>query len=157
MQKRVFMSIKINLEFQTKIDLEFLSEGVAVRLIRLLGTVHLKSHPNWSPEEKVIIDTGNPISIVPFSMWQNIERKILLRSKTKLYGLTTSDEMAFSGQLAELTIAFKDQENVSKPIKIKAVLLDSDNAPFIIGYEDVLTEAKLVSDYKNDIAYLELE
>lgn len=151
------MSIKIDLEFQTKIDLEFLSEGVAVRLIRLLGTVHLKSYQNWSPEEKVIIDTGNPISIVPFSIWQNIERKILLRSKTKLYGLSASDETALSGQLAEVTIAFKDQKNVSKPIKIKAALLDSDNAPFIIGYEDILTEAKLVSDYKNDIAYLELE
>lgn len=151
------MSIKINLEFQTKIDLEFLSAGVAVHLVRLLGTVHLKTHHNWSLEEKVIIDTGNPISIVPFSLWQNIEKKILLRSKTKLYGLAASDETALSGQLAELTIAFKDQESVAKPIKMKAVLLDSDNAPFIIGYEDILTQAKLVSDYKNEIAYLELE
>ena len=151
------MSIKINLEFQTKIDLEFLSNGVNLRLIRLLGNVHLKSQQNWSIEEKVIIDTGNPISIIPFSIWQNIERKILISSKTKLFGLSSTDETALSGQLAEVTIVFKDEKNISTPLKIKATLLDSDNAPFIIGYEDILTRIKLVSDYKSTCAYLEFD
>jgi len=151
------MSIKINLEFQTKIDLEFLTNGVNFRLIRLLGNVHLKSHRNWSTEEKVIIDTGNPISIIPFSIWQNVERKILISSKTKLYGLNSTDEAALSGKLAEVTIVFKDEENISTPLKIKATLLDSDDAPFIIGYEDILTRTKLVSDYKNSLAYLEFD
>ena len=151
------MSIKINLEFQTKIDLEFLTNGVKLRLIRLLGNVHLKSHQNWSTEEKVIIDTGNPISIIPFSIWQNVERKILISSKTKLYGLSSTDETALSGQLAEVTIVFKDENNFSTPLKIKATLLDTDNAPFIIGYEDILTRTKLVSDYQNSFAYLELK
>jgi len=149
------MSIRINLEFQTKIDLEFLSSGVNVQLIRLLGNVHLKGRNKWSVEEKVIIDTGNPISIIPYSLWQNNEKKILLYPKTKLYGLTSTDDTALSGQLSEVTIVFKDEENVSFPLKIKATLLDEDNAPFIIGYEDVLTKAKLVSDFKNNSAYLE--
>jgi len=151
------MSIKINLEFQTKIDLEFLTNGINLRLIRLLGNVHLKSHQNWSTEEKVIIDTGNPISIIPFSIWQNVERNILISSKTKLYGLSSTDEAALSGQLAEVTIVFKDEKNISTPLKIKATLLDSDNAPFIIGYEDILTRTKLVSDYQNSSAYLEFD
>ena len=106
------MSIKINLEFQTKIDLEFLTNGINLRLIRLLGNVHLKSHQNWSTEEKVIIDTGNPISIIPFSIWQNVERNILISSKTKLYGLSSTVEAALSGQLAEVTIVFKDEKNI---------------------------------------------
>lgn len=151
------MSIKINLEFQTKIDLEFLTNGINLRLIRLLGNVHLKSHQNWSTEEKVIIDTGNPISIIPFSIWQNVERNILISSKTKLYGLSSTDEAALSGQLAEVTIVFKDEKNISTPLKIKATLLDSDNAPFIIGYEGILTRTKLVSDYQNSSAYLEFD
>jgi len=151
------MSIKINLEFQTKIDLEFLTNGINLRLIRLLGNVHLKSHQNWSTEEKVIIDTGNPISIIPFSIWQNVERNILISSKTKLYGLSSTVEAALSGQLAEVTIVFKDEKYISTPLKIKATLLDSDNAPFIIGYEDILTRTKLVSDYQNSSAYLEFD
>ena len=122
-----------------------------------MGNVHLKGHKRWSTEEKVIIDTGNPISIIPFSIWQNIERTILIHSKTKLYGISTTDETALSGQLAEITIVFKDEENVSLPMKIKANLLDDDNAPFIIGYEDILTRAKLVSDFKNNSAYLEFD
>jgi hypothetical protein len=149
------MSTRINLEFQTKIDLDFISYGVKVLLIRLIGNVHLKNNQNWSTEEKVIIDTGNPISIIPYSVWQNIERKVLVLSKTKLYGLGSSNEIALSGQLAVVTIVFKDEKNVSKPLKIKANLLDDDNAPFLIGYEDILTQSKLVSDYKNNISYIE--
>ncbi len=90
-------------------------------------------------------------------MWQNIERKILISSKTKLYGLSSTDETALSGQLAEVTIVFKDEKNFSTPLKIKATLLDGDNAPFIIGYEDILTRTKLVSDYKKSLAYLEFK
>jgi hypothetical protein len=41
-------------------------------------------------------------------------------------------------------------------LKIKALLLPDDSLPLIVGFEDVLTTAKLVSDYKNGTAYLEI-
>lgn len=67
------MSIKINLEFKTHIDLDFFARGIPVRLTRLLTDVQLKSINGWSKEHKAIIDTGNPISVIPYSIWQNID------------------------------------------------------------------------------------
>jgi len=86
------MSIRITLEFQTKIDFDFLTQGASVRLIRLLGNVQSMGQQNWSMEEKVIIDTGNPISMIPYSIWKNIERKILIKSKTKLHSWNLINE-----------------------------------------------------------------
>lgn len=40
---------------------------------------------------------------------------------------------------------------------LKAYLIEDDRAPLLIGFEDVLTLIKLVSDYKNKVAYLENE
>ena len=147
--------MKVNLHFQTKIDLEFLSKGVHLRLIRLLGTVHLKTTEGWTPEARIIIDTGNPISIIPHSIWSEAIVNILIREKTKLYGLGTDEASALGGHLAEATIAFKDRKKTSPPVKLKAHLLDNDSAPFIIGFEDVLTIAKLVCNYKSQTAWLE--
>ncbi len=151
------MSTKIFLEFRTHIDLDFFALGIPVRLIRLLSDVQLKSINGWSKLHKAIIDTGNPISVIPYSIWQNMEKKILLSEPTSLYGIGSSKNSAITGRLGQLTIVFKDENHVSPPLKIKAHLLDNDLAPFIIGYEDILTECKLVSDYKHDNAYLEFD
>ena len=151
------MSIKINLDFETKIDVEFLTEGVAVKIVRLYGTIQLKTIEGWSPEETAIVDTGNPISVIPRSIWEDINYKILIHPKTKIYGIGTSDAQALTGSLAEVTMIFKDRNSVSLPIKTKVHLLDDDSVPLIIGYEDILTKSKLVSDYKNSIAYLDFK
>jgi len=150
------MSTKVKLHFQTKIDLEFLAKGVHLRLIRLLGTVHLKTSTGWSPEARVIIDTGNPISLIPHSMWSQAEAQVLIRDKTRLYGLGSDEAAALPGRLGETTLVFKDRKKNSRPFKLKAHLLDDDSAPFIIGFEDILTIAKLVCNYKSQAAWLEI-
>jgi len=150
------MSTKISLEFQTQIDLEFLSKGILVRLIRLRGTVQLKTNTGWSSEEDAIVDTGNPISIILRSIWGQADVRILLPDTTKIFGLSSDDDVGLPDKLGEVVLVFKDEQATSPPIKLKAHLLDDDSAPFIIGYEDVLTETKLVSDYKALSTYLEI-
>ncbi len=48
-----------------------------------------------------------------------------------------------------------DEKQVSMPFNIKAYLVENDSVPLLIGFEDVLTELKLVSRYKFQTAYLE--
>jgi hypothetical protein len=151
------MSIKVNLEFVTKFDLNLLSKGKKVRLIRLIGDAHLLGEKNWLPLEKVIIDTGNPISIIPFSIWSLAKVSMINNSANKIYGLNDNEATAIQAKLGWITIVMKDEFAASKPIEIKAYLLNADTAPFIIGYEDLLTNAVLHSDYKRNIAYLEFE
>ncbi|MCK4417136.1 MAG: hypothetical protein KAV99_03110 [Candidatus Latescibacteria bacterium] len=72
------MSIKIGLRSRTKIDLDILSQGASVRLIRLLATIQLKTATGWTKKYQAIIDTGNPISVIPFSIWSQAEVSPLL-------------------------------------------------------------------------------
>ena len=59
------MSIKIDLEFETKLDLELLSAGISTRLIRLVASLRLKTSRGWTNPYKAIIDTGSPITLIP--------------------------------------------------------------------------------------------
>lgn len=150
------MSTRVNLHFQTRIDLEFLSQGIHLRLIRLLGTVQLKTPGGWSKETQVIVDTGNPISLVPYSIWSGAEYRLLVQGKTKLFGLGADEQGGLSGTLGEVTLVFKDQQTTSSAIKCKAHLMEDDSAPFLIGFEDILTEAELACHYKSQLAWIEM-
>lgn len=68
----------------------------------------------------------------------------------------TEDDSAIRGNLGQVEIVFVDEQKSSSPIRIKAYLIEDDRAPLLIGFEDVLTLIKLVSDYKNNIAYLQI-
>ncbi|MBL7075132.1 hypothetical protein ISS37_07835 [candidate division KSB1 bacterium] len=143
--------MEINLEFETKIDPEFLAAGIPVRLIRLLATLQFLTSEGWSRRYQGIIDTGNPISVIPHFIWNNAQLKWISSEKTKLYGIGSAGVW---GRLAEMTITFSDEKRVSLPISLKAHLLDDNSVPLLIGFEDVLTSLKLVSDYKEQKAYL---
>ena len=150
------MSIRIRLDFQTKIDLDFLLKGVSVRLIRLIATIRLKTRDGWTRAYDAIVDTGNPISIIPFSIWSRAQVRLLLPDKTKLYGIGADDKTAVSGKLAEVIGVFRDRQKTSQPMRIKAHILEDDSAPLLIGFEDILTDVKLVSNYKLKEAYFEV-
>ena len=119
-----------------------------------MGTVQLKMSNGWSLETRVIIDTGNPISLIPHSIWSSAEVRTLIQSKSQLFGLGADDTKGISGQLGEATLVFKDQQTTSPPIKLKAHLMDDDSAPFLIGFEDILTDAELVCNYKSRLAWI---
>lgn len=146
------MSTTISLAFETRLDLEALSVGVTLRLIRLIATVQLKTRDGWTRSYKAILDSGNPISLIPHFIWKEAEIKWLLPKKSELKGIGSG---RISGQLAEVTLVFLDAQIKSAPTKVKALLLDDDTIPFLLGFEDLLAELRLFSDYKAYKAHLE--
>ncbi len=147
------MSIKVSLEYEQKLDPEFLAAGISVHLIRLLASVQLKTSYGWTRRYKGILDTGNLISVIPhFIWWPKVQVRWLLQRRSRLYGIGSGSVW---GKLAEITIIFTDQRDISPPIKLKAFLLDDDSLPLLIGFEDVLTAVRLFCDYRSQKAYLE--
>ena len=128
-----------------------------IRSIRLIATIRLKTRDGWTRAYDAIVDTGNPISIIPFSIWSKAQVRLLLPDKTKLYGIGADDKAAVSGKLAEVIGVFRDPQKTSQPMRIKAHILEDDSAPLLIGFEDILTDVKLVSDYGSKDAYLEMQ
>ena len=64
------MSIKIDLEFENRLDSDLLSVGISIRLIRLIASLRLKTAEAWTDPYKAIIDTGSPITLIPKYVWE---------------------------------------------------------------------------------------
>ena len=106
------MSISIGLRFRTEFDLDILSQGISVRLIRVLATIQLETASSWTKEYRAIVDTGNPISIIPFSIWNQAQIRPLIRENVRLYGLGSNEKSALSGHLAEVTCIAEDLSTI---------------------------------------------
>ena len=95
------MSIKIDLEFETRLDSELLSVGISTRLIRLIASLRLKTREGWSDPYNAIIDTGSPITLIPKHIWDKVSIKWISPGSIQLTGLGSG---AVSGKLAEVVI-----------------------------------------------------
>lgn len=150
------MSTKIKLTFQEGIDLDFIQAGTKLRYIRLLSLIKFDTRDNWAKPREAIIDTGSPISLIPYSVWQELKIEILSPRKIKLVGIGAKETTTISGQLGKLKCILSDGKTASPVFSIKAYLVEDDSVPLLLGFEDVLTEIKLVSHYKEQNAYLEI-
>ena len=145
------MSTKIDLEFETRLDSELLSVGISTRLIRLNASLRLKTSEAWTDPYKAIIDTGSPITLIPKHIWDKVSIKWISPGSIQFTGLGSG---GVSGKLAEVVMVFLDKKALSPPISFKGFLVDSDTVPLIIGFEDILTDIKLVCDYRTKTAFL---
>lgn len=148
--------MRIALRFQTKIDTETTLAGLPLRLIRLLVQVRLATPEGWSRSRRAIVDTGNPVSILPRSVWRDIALPPALGLRRRLRGIGASDQTAISGTLSRIRLLLHDDRNASEPVEMRAFLLDNDAAPFLIGFEDILTRAILHCEYAAGLAYLDI-
>ena len=119
--------MRINLTFDIQPYLLLFAQGINVRVIRLIGKVRFWTGTDWTDEEAAIIDSGSPVSLLPFSAWQGIEAEIL-SSPVPLRGLAPQRSATVTGRLAEITAIFSDRENTSPPLVMRAYLVDSENS-----------------------------
>jgi len=147
------VSIKIDLEFETKLDSDLLSVGISILLIRLIASLRLKTAEAWTDPYKAIIDTGSPITLIPKHVWEKVSVKWIFPGTIQLTGLGSG---GVSGKLAEVVMVFLDKKRLSPPISLKAFLVDSDTVPLIICFEDILTDIKPVCDYRTKTAFFQM-
>jgi len=147
------VSTSIELEFETHIDLDFVEQGIAVHLIRLTASLQLQTREGWTRKYKALVDTGNPISVIPNSVWSKGKINWILSHRSDLLGIGGGK---VSGKLGEVTLVLVDKKTASPPIKAKALLLDDDSVPFLIGFEDIMTDIKLVCDYESKTSFFQI-
>ena len=87
------------------------------------------------------------------TLWSKARIKYLLPHKSELRGIGAGK---VSGKLGEITLVLVDNKTISPPLKVKALLLDNDSVPFLIGFEDILTDIKMVCDYKGKNAFFQI-
>jgi len=95
------------LTFSIEPSRSLFAQGINVRVIRLIGRVRFWTGSDWTPERETIIDSGSPVSLLPFAAWQGIEADIL-SSPVPLRGLAPQRSATVTGRLAEITTIFID-------------------------------------------------
>ena len=146
-----FSGSVIKLKLETKINGGlFVESRIIYRTTRLiaLASFHMPEG-EWTKPRDAIIDTGSHVSVIPRYIWTNTHHSFI-SDKTEM-GIGGN---LVTGRLGWITLRLHDEETISPPLSIKANLIDNNSMPLILGFEDVITEVLLVSDFQQSIAYI---
>ena len=147
------MSTKIRLHWRTALDPQHLRHGIHLRVIRLFAPVSFRESEGWSDPYYAIVDTGSPFSVLPKTIWEKFPQIDFLSELVPLRGLGQGTLMA---TLAKIELTFLDTRKDLVTLSIKAYLAEDDAVPLLFGIEDLLTSARLVCDYPNSKAFLQI-
>lgn len=148
------MSTKINLHYSKALDLELIEKNIEIWLRRITVQVLFKKPYGWTSPYEAIIDTGAPVSIIPPAIWAESEKEIL--GETKIQGIVNRKDSYLSVKVANISCVMMDERNITKTLKIKAYLALEEKAPLVLGFENILSKAKLYLNPENSEGYIEI-
>ncbi len=133
----------VRLSVSRRIDLRAFEAGINLLLYRIVAKKRILTPAGWSSFEDGIIDTGNPVMVIPHSVWSGASAEFLAPASRPIHGLGSTDATAIRGRLARVFLTLEDDQASSPPIETMAYLVDDDRAPLLLGCEGVLTRATL--------------
>ena len=79
-------------------------------------------------------------------------------SSTLLFEVALESQIDYLvlARLAKIKLAFLSTQKETVERTIKAYLAEDDSVPLLLGIEDLLTNARLVSDYPKNKAFLQV-
>ena len=127
--------------------------GLNMGIIRLFCEVAFVSKEGYTDSYSAILDTGAPVSVIPYQIWSMVEvnevRDYAIR------GVVPKRECSLPVTIGEISCILLDKEQSTKRIKVKSYLAHSNEVPLIIGFKDLLDRFGLYLDFKKNLAYLE--
>lgn len=146
------MSIKINLYFQTFVDLELLEKGVNLEVIRLLGKLEFEKEGGWSDVYPAIVDTGAPVSLIPFDIWE--EAKVEVLTDYRIKGVVPKEGCSLQVKVGRVNVRLVDEEGATEKLNIMAYLAPTNKVPLIIGFKDLLANGSVYCRFENRKAFI---
>ncbi len=148
------MSIRIKLHYSKALDLELIEKNIEIWLRRVTVQVSFQKPDSWTHPYEAIIDTGAPVSIIPPAIWQEIEKEIL--GEYKIQGIVPKKDAYLNVKIANIFCVLMDEKNVTERLKIKAYLSLEEKAPLVLGFENIISKAKLYVNSESNIGYIEI-
>ena len=147
------MSSRVNLFFLPRpSDPEL---AYAAPFIRLMAYVRFATLDGFTDIYRAIVDTGSPVSVVPFRIWARCS--VNLFGPDRLASFSGKSECEIPVQAGEVNLVIQDEYgNQTDKLTVRADLCDTSEVPLILGMHDVLTRGVLHSDYLGDKAWLEI-
>ncbi len=125
-----------------------------IEIIRLFSEVAFVSKKGYTASYSAILDTGAPVSVIPFHIWSMLEIKKI--KEYSVSGIVPKKECILPVTIGEISCFLLDEEQSTNEIRVKAYLAHSDEIPLIIGFKDLLDRFGLYLNFRENIAYLEL-
>lgn len=120
---------------------------------RLATRISFRGESGWTDFQIAIVDTGAPISLLPRSIWQSIDRRVL--ATVRVGGLADKPENRIGADLAMIRCVLSDGQSTIGPYEMTALLAHTDTAPALLGLSGVLESTDLFISLRRDDAYLE--
>ena len=143
----------IKLYFKSKKDPLLEKKVPGLDILRLKCDVRFeeKSGEIWNYD--AILDTGAFISLIPFSIWKNVEHEEIERHTVK--GIIPGKECSIDVIIGKIKLKLIDEENETGELNIYAYLAMTDEVPLILGFKDLLSKFRVCFDYGENEAFLE--
>jgi len=143
----------IKLYFKSKkyTKLEGKVEGIDILRLKCDVRFREKSSKFWTYD--AIVDTGAFISLIPYSIWKNVEHVEITRHYVG--GIVPRKECSIDVIIGKIKLKLIDEENETDEMEICAYLAMTDEVPLIIGFKDLLTKFKIYIDFPENEAWIE--
>lgn len=140
----------------SKVPLHFLTYPHNIPTIRLVSWVSFKSLEGYLNPMQAIIDTGAPVSLIPFKVWG--QAMVTLGDPTTIPSVSDRPECDLEVTEGQITLSLlnDDWQPVINDWIIQADLCHTSEMPLILGMHDFLSRGRLVMDYPTNEAWLEL-
>lgn len=126
---------------------------IDIGIIRLFCEVAFVSRGGYTDSYSAILDTGAPVSVIPFHIWSMSEFKKI--KEYSVSGIVPKRECFLPVTIGEVSCILLDEEQSTDNIKVKSYLAHTDEIPLIIGFKDLLDKFGLYLNFRKNIAYLE--
>ena len=143
----------LHLEVRRFLDLEALDHGVQLFSFRVVVWAQFRRLDGWTSRLPVLIDTGAPFSVLPKSLWTDLQ--VEDGFPTSLRGLVPLPSASLKAKLAQVTCMVSDRENTSRPLPFWALLADGE-VPLVLGCSGFLERARLILDGPHHRASLDV-
>ncbi len=147
------MNKRLQLRFSTEPHFDSKSGVELHKGIRLLTVMQFLAVKGWGEPEIAIVDTGAPISLVPYRIWRKYINEVI--GETELRGVIPKKECVMPVKVAIVRIRLVDPEYTTEEIELKAYLALSEDVPLIIGFENLLSEFNIFCSYRTQNAFIE--
>jgi len=145
----------VNLFFETLRSRELEAKVEGFDIVRLRCYVQFEKRTGEISVHDAIVDTGAFISLIPFSIWKDVEMDRF--ADHRVGGLIQKPECSIPVIIGKIALRLVDEEHQTEKIDIHAYLALTDEIPLILGFKDLLASFKVCFDYKDHSAWLEHE
>ncbi len=145
------MSFKIKLHFKTFPPRP--DDPLTASIVRLFAWVQFKTFSGYTDPFRAIVDTGAPVSLVPFKVWGQCA--VTLLGERTVPTISERPECDLRASVGRVTLRLFDEAAESPDLPLYADLCHTSEMPLILGFKDFLEQGVLHCDYPGQEAWFE--